>query len=163
MYHLFVGLHTKVNITIEPEHQNTNATQPLRPARPFVSAAFAGAILDCSKYSLQEYIENHRLPMAFNIALPGATRLCLRVAAASVMAVRTGLKPPVDLVKFLDSAIPKDKPFYPPPRLAWLLDCDNDHIYHLLAAGALADAGDATRYLIPRESVMDFLSKRQLP
>ena len=131
-------------------------------ARPLVSPSFAAAVLDCTKYRLLEEVENHRLPLAFDIGAPGAKRICLRVAAASVRAVRTGLKPPSDLGKFLDTAFPKEKAHYKPPRLALLLDCDYDHIYHLLEAGALADSGDVNHYLIPRQSVIDFLEKRRL-
>ena len=130
--------------------------------RPSASPWFAAAILDCSKYSLSEYIEKGQIPLAFDIGAPGATRLCLRMATASVMAVKTGLRPSSDMAKFFDAAFPKDKPFYKPPRLAWMLHCDYDHIYHLLAAKALADTGDETRYLIPRESIIEFLAKRRL-
>jgi hypothetical protein len=94
--------------------------------------------------------------------VPGARRACLRIASASVMAVRTGLKPPSDMAKFLDDAFPPDKPVYRPPRLAWLLHCDYDHVYHLVDAKALADAGGPTGYRIPRKSIIDFLTKRRL-
>jgi hypothetical protein len=142
--------------TIEDE------TQPFETARPFASPWFAAAILDCSKYSLSDYIENGGIPLAFNIGIPGATRICLRMATASVMAAKTGLKPSSDMAKFFDAAFPKDKPVYRPPRLAWMLHCDYDHIYHLLAAKALSDAGGATRYQIPRDSIIDFLTRRRL-
>jgi hypothetical protein len=136
--------------------------QAFQAARPLVSPSFAATVLDCTKYRLLEEIENHRLPLAFDIGAPGAKRLCLRVAAASVRAVQTGLKPPSDLEKFLDTAFPKDQALYKPPRLALLLDCDYDHIYHLLEAGALADTGDVNHYLIPRQSIVNFLGKRRL-
>jgi hypothetical protein len=144
-----------MHITIE-DHQ------PLEARRPFASPPFATAILDCSRYSLLDCIQNAGMPLAFDIRAPGAQRLCLRVATASVLAVRTGLKPSSDMAKFFDGAFPKDKPVYRPPRLAWILHCDYDHIYHLLEAGALADAGGARRYQIPRESIVDFLAKRRL-
>jgi hypothetical protein len=137
-----------VNITIEDE------ARAFKTSRPFASPCFAAAILDCSKYS--------RIPLAFDIATPGATRLCLRMATASVLAVKTGLKPSSDMAKFFDTTFPKDKPVYRPARLAWMLHCDYDHIYHLLAAKALADAGGATRYQIPRESILEFLTQRLL-
>jgi len=145
-----------VNITIEDE------ARAFKTSRPFASPCFAAAILDCSKYSLGDYIEHDRIPLAFDIATPGATRLCLRMATASVLAVKTGLKPSSDMAKFFDAAFPKDKPVYRPARLAWMLHCDYDHIYHLLAAKALADAGGATRYQIPRESILEFLTQRLL-
>jgi hypothetical protein len=130
--------------------------------RPFASPSFATAILECTKYNLMEHIENRRLPLAFDIGVPGATRLCLRVAAANVLAVKTGLKPLTDMEKFLDGAFPADKPVFRPPRLAWILHCDYDHIYHLLETRALDDAGGATRYQIPRESIIGFMAKRRL-
>jgi hypothetical protein len=136
--------------------------QTFKPTRPFTSPWYAAAILDCSKFSLLDHIENGRMPLAFDIGRPGASRVCLRMATASVLAVKTGLKPSPDLEKFFDGAFPKDKPFYRPPRLAWILHCDYDHIYHLLTAKALADTGGATRYQIPRESILDFLGKRRL-
>ena len=36
------------------------------------------------------------------------------------------------------------------------MDCDYDHIYHLLKAKVLADAGNTTQYLIPRRSFSIF-------
>jgi len=136
--------------------------QAFETNRPFASTPFASAILDCSTYSLLDYIETGEIPLAFDIGAPGATRVCLRIASASVLAYKTGLKPSSDMAKFFDATFPKDKPFYRPPRLAWILHCDYDHIYHLLEANALADAGGSTRYQIPRESVVDFLAKRRL-
>ncbi|HUD49090.1 MAG TPA: hypothetical protein VMR33_19835 [Candidatus Baltobacteraceae bacterium] len=131
-------------------------------SRPFSSPCFAAAVLDCSKYSLSDYIQSGVIPLAFDIGMPGATRLCLRVSTASVLAVRTGLKASSDMAKFFDGAFPKDRPHYRPPRLAWMLHCDYDHIYHLLAGNVLADAGGATRYQIPRQSILDFLAGRRL-
>jgi hypothetical protein len=160
MYHVFVGLLYLMENTIENKAQSQG--HAFETARPFVSPSFAVAVLDCSKYQLLEQIENHRLPLAFDIGKPGSRRLCLRVAAASVRAVRTGLKPPSDLGKLLDTAFPKEQAHYKPSRLASLLDCDYDHIYHLLDAGALADSGDVNHYLIPRQSIIDFLGKRRL-
>ena len=84
--------------------------------------------------------------------MPGATRLCLRVATASVLARRTGLKPRRTWKNSLTRRFPPDKPVYRPPRLAWMLHCDYDHIYHLLDAGALDDAGGATRYRFPAKA-----------
>jgi hypothetical protein len=143
---------------------NTTETEfkGVETRRPFASPGFAEAILDCSKYSLLSHIQSGGIPLAFDIGIPGATRLCLRMSTANVLAARTGLKPSSDMAKFFDAAFPKDKPVYRPPRLAWILHCDYDHIYHLLAAKALADAGGATRYQIPRQSILDFLARRRL-
>ncbi len=102
------------------------------------------------------------MPLAFDIGAPGARRVCLRVAAANLLAVKTGLKPLADLDKFLGDAFPADRPVYRPPRLAWMLHCDYDHIYNLLDTGALSDAGGATRYQIPRASIIKFLTHRRL-
>jgi hypothetical protein len=139
-----------------------NETQAIKTKRPFASPSFATAILECTKYSLLGRIENHELPLAFDIAAPGARRLCLRVAAANLLAVKTGLKPLADLEKFLGDAFPKDKPVYRPPQLAWMFHCDYDHIYNLLDTRALDDAGGATRYQIPRASIIKFLTQRRL-
>ncbi len=139
-----------------------NETQAVGTARPFASPWFAAAVLDCSKYSLWEHIQNGGIPLAFDIGAPGARRLCLRMATASVMAFKTGLKPSSDMAKFFDAAFPKERPVYRPPRLAWIFHCDYDHIYHLLAGKALADAGGATRYQIPRESIITFLTHRRV-
>ena len=144
------------------EHKQQKNDENFETVRPLVSPAFATAILDCSRYHLLERIENQKLPLAFDIAAPGVSRKCLRVAAVNVRAVRSGLKPTEDLVKFFDSAFPAKEPHYGAPRLAWLMDCDYDHIYHLLKAKVLADAGNTTQYLIPRQSIFDFLTKRRL-
>jgi hypothetical protein len=130
--------------------------------RPFSSPGFATAILDCSKYCLLDYIGNGDIPLAFDIGVPGAKRVCLRMATASVLAARTGLKASSDIEKFFEFAFPTDKPVYRPPRLAWVLHCDYDHIYHLVEAKALADAGGETGYHIPRESIIKFLTERRL-
>jgi hypothetical protein len=139
-----------------------NESQALETARPLAALGFAAALLDCSNYRVLDFIENGALPLAFDIAKPGARRHCLRVATAGVLAVRSGLKASSDLEKFLDAAFPKGQPVCPAARLAWKLHCDYDHIYHLLAARALSDAGTATRYQIPRESILKFLANRRL-
>lgn len=136
--------------------------ETLKRTRPFASPCYAAEILECSRYSLFDHVQNGDIPLAFDIAAPGATRLCLRMASASVLAFRTGLKPSSDLAKFLDAAFPGETPIYRAPRLAWILHCDYDHIYHLLASKALADAGGATRYQIPRESIIEFLTRRRV-
>jgi hypothetical protein len=144
--------------TLEPNPENPAP----ETARPFASPWVAAALLDCSKYTFLNHVEHGRLPLAFDIAIPGATRLCLRVATASVLAVRTGLKPSADMGRFFDAAFPKDTPIYRAARLAWILQCDYDHIYHLIGARALANVDRATRYQIPRESIVKFLGKRRL-
>jgi hypothetical protein len=144
------------------ENKEQKHGETFETARPLVSPAFATAVLDCSRYHLLERIENQKLPLAFNIAAPGVKRICLRVAAVNVRAVSAGLKPSADLATFLNAAFSAKEPYYGAPRLAWLLDCDYDHIYHLLKAKVLTDAGNTTQYLIPRQSIFDFLTKRRL-
>ncbi|HEY3856053.1 MAG TPA: hypothetical protein VGO67_16815 [Verrucomicrobiae bacterium] len=147
---------TTIETKQQKQHENFETTRPL------VSAAFATAILDCSRYHLLERIEDQKLPLAFDIAAPGVSRMCLRVASVNLQAVRSGLKPMEEFAKFFDSSFPAKEPHFGAPRLAWLMDCDYDHIYHLLKAKVLADAGNPTQYLIPRQSIFDFLTKRRL-
>jgi hypothetical protein len=130
--------------------------------RPFAPPVVAAALMDCSNYHVFDCVENGTLPLAFDIARPGAVRQCLRVATASILAARSGLKASADLEKFIEMTFPKERPVYRPGRLAWILHCDHDHIYHLLGSGTLSDAGGATRYQIPRESIVSFLTKRRL-
>jgi hypothetical protein len=134
----------------------------LETARPLASPMFAAALLDCSYYNVLHHIEDGRLPLAFDIGRPGAARHFVRMATASVLAVRAGLRPSADIRKFFAGAFSPDKPVYRASRLAWMLQCDCDHIYHLVAARVLADAGGATRYQIPRESIIKFLTQRRL-
>jgi hypothetical protein len=142
------------------EHQNQIIVSP--KSRPLASPALAAVILDCTTHTIADYIHDGTLPLSFDIKSPGKTRLCLRMATSNVLAFQSGLMPSSDLQKFFDTAFPRDKPLYSPPRLAWILHCEDEHIYHLLATGALIDAGDSNRHKVPRHSVIDFLQKRRL-
>jgi hypothetical protein len=130
--------------------------------RPFAPPLVAAALLDWSNYLVLDSIQDGTLPLAFDIARPGACRQFLRVATASVLAAQAGLKASADLERFFEATFPKSKPIYRAARLAWIWHCDYDHIYTLLTEGELFDAGGATRYQIPRESVLKFLTKRRV-
>jgi excisionase family DNA binding protein len=143
-----------MNVEIE------NTPDSLTFNRPFASPDSAAALLECSRFILSGHIENGRLSLLFDIARPGVKRLCLRIATPSLLALKTGLKLPTDDGKFLNGAFPQ--PFYNAPALAALLQCDYDHIYNLIQAKALADMGRGTHYLIPRESIIEFLTKRRV-
>jgi len=140
--------------------ETENAPVSLTLNRPFASPDSAAALLECSRFILTGHIENGRLPLQFDIARPGVKRVCLRIATPSLLALKTGLKPPTDSPKFLMSAFPK--PFYNAPALAALLQCDYDHIYNLIQGKALEDMGIDSHYLIPKESIIDFLAKRRV-
>jgi hypothetical protein len=143
-----------MNIEIE------NTPDSLTFARPFASQDSAAALLECSRFILTGHIENGRLPLQFDIARPGVRRVCLRIATPSLLALKTGLKPATDTTKFLIGAFPK--PHYNAPALAALLQCDYDHIYNLIQAKVLSDNGIGAHYLIPRESIFAFLTKRRI-
>jgi excisionase family DNA binding protein len=140
--------------------ESENIPDSLTFSRPFVSPDSAAALLECSRFILTGHIENGRLPLQFDIARPSVKRLCLRIATPSLLALKTGLKPPTDTAKFLNGAFPQ--PFYNAPALASLLHCNDDHIYNLIQAKMLADIGIGAHYLIPKESIVDFLAKRRI-
>jgi hypothetical protein len=66
------------------------------------------------------------------------------------------------LDQFLAKALPEGIFSYKVPQVARLLECDPDHIYHLIGAKALEDVGGDTRYRVPRESLAQFLAKRRI-
>ena len=128
----------------------------------FMSVWQAAALLDCAEKGIYHSIQEGRMPLAFDIARPGGGRLCVRVAASSVQALKRHSAPPEDFGQFLAQALPKTLYSYKPPQLARFFQCDPDHIYHLIAAKELEDVGGATRYRVPRESLIRFLIERRI-
>jgi hypothetical protein len=129
---------------------------------PFSSVWQAATLLDCAEKRVYHFIQEGRLPLAFDISRPGCDRACLRVATTSVVALQRHKRPPADLAVFLDAVLPASQFSYKAPQLARLLQCDMDHVYHLIGAKVLADVGTSTRYRVPRDSVMQFLSERRI-
>jgi hypothetical protein len=142
------------------EVQNETRTQT--SSRPFASPAFAGGLLNCTSHRVADFVHDGRIPLAFDIRHPSRHRLCLRVATANVVAFKSGLTPSSDIKTFFDTVFPPNVPTYNPPELGLVLQCNTEHIYHLITAKALTDAGDKTRYQVPRESILRFLKKRRL-
>jgi hypothetical protein len=139
-----------------------NRNQSLSGKRPFSSVWQAAVWLDCTERQVYDHIEAGRLPMAFDIASPGGGRACLRMATASVLALQRHRAPPRELEAFLAEALPEGQFSYMAPHLARLLQCDSDHIYHLIGSNMLTDVGGSTRYRVPRESVVRFLTERRV-
>jgi hypothetical protein len=86
----------------------------------------------------------------------------MRVATASVLALQRVRLPTSDLAPFLEQVAPETQFSFKAPQLSRLLQCDLDHIYHLIAAKEMEDVGGPTRYRVPRESVVRFLTKRRI-
>jgi hypothetical protein len=59
------------------------------------------------------------------------------------------------------AAFPPEILVYEPARLAWMMQCDYDHIYNLIRARALSDVGRRS-YEVSRESLLCFLDERSL-
>jgi hypothetical protein len=136
--------------------------QSLTGKRPFSSVWQAATLLDCTERRVYHYIQEGRLPLAFDIARPGGGRACIRMATASVVAMQRIRRPSADLPPFLAQVAPETQFSFKAPQLARLLQCDLDHIYHLIAAKVLEDVGGPTRYRVPRESVVRFLTERRV-
>ena len=136
--------------------------QSLAGARPLSSVWQAATMLDCTERQIYHYIQAGRLPLAFNIGRPGADRVCLRMATASVVALQRVRTPSADLGLFLAKVVPETQFSYKAPQLARLLQCDLDHIYHLIGSHVLEDIGGPTRYRVPRDSVVRFLTERRV-
>jgi hypothetical protein len=130
--------------------------------RPFSSVWQAASMLDCTEKQIYHQIQEGRLPLAFDIARPGGDRSYLRLATSSVTATQQRRRPPADLKQFLAKALPEEVFSYKVPQVARLLECDPDHIYHLIGAQALEDIGGSTRYRVPRESLVHFLKERRV-
>jgi hypothetical protein len=136
--------------------------QSLAQTRPFSSVWHAATMLDCTERQVYHYIQEGRLPLAFDICRPGADRVCIRMATASVLALQRIRLPSADLAQFLELVAPATQFSFKAPHLARLLQCDQDHIYHLIAAKVLEDVGGLTRYRLSRESVIRFLTERRI-
>jgi hypothetical protein len=136
--------------------------QSLSGRRPFSSVWQAATLLDCTERRVYHYIEEGRLPLAFDIARPGGERVCLRMATASVVGLQRHRRPQADLEPFLAEVLPPAQFSYKAPQLARMLQCDLDHIYRLIGTKALEDIGGSTRYRVPRESVVRFLRERRI-
>jgi hypothetical protein len=130
--------------------------------RPFSSVWQAATLLDCSERRVYHYIQEGRLPLAFDISRPGGERVCLRMATASVVGLQRHKRLAADLETFLAEVLPPAQFSYKAPQLARMLQCDLDHIYRLISANALEDVGGSTRYRVPRESVARFLRQRRV-
>ena len=136
--------------------------QSLAGARPFSSVWQAATMLDCTERQIYHYVQEGRLPLAFDIGRPGAERACIRMATASLVALQRIRLPSADMAAFLERVAPETQFSFLAPQLAKLLQCDLDHIYHLIAAKELEDVGGPTRYRVPRESVIRFLTDRRI-
>src|SRR5579863_3709680 len=100
--------------------------------RPFSSVWQAATLLDCTERRIYHQIQEGRLPLAFDISRPGGGRHYMRVATASVVALQRRRQPPCELEPFLAKALPATQFSYKAPQLARMLECDADHIYHLI-------------------------------
>jgi predicted DNA-binding transcriptional regulator AlpA len=129
---------------------------------PFTSVWQAASLLGAAGPDVYHLIQDGSLPLAFNIARPGGARACVRVATAAVLALKRGKFPPSGLQPFLASLLPDSRFSYSVPQLAFMLQCDPDHIYHLIAHKQFEDVGGPTRYRVPRRSIAGFLTSRQL-
>jgi hypothetical protein len=136
--------------------------QAMSGRRPFSSVWQAATMLDCSERRVYHHIQEGRLPLAFDISRPGGGRIYIRLATASVLALQRRRRPPSDLGQFLAEALPPEQYSYKAPQVARMLECDADHIYRLIAAGVLEDIGGRTRYRVPRESLVRFLTERRV-
>jgi hypothetical protein len=145
-----------------PIGEHLAKARPPGPRQPFLSVWQAAALLDCAEMRVYHYIQEGRLPLAFDISRPGCGRLCIRLAAASVLALQRRGRPPEDLNGFVARVLPESHFSYRAPQLARMLQCDVDHIYHLIAARALEDVGGSTRYRVPRHSFVRFLAERRV-
>jgi hypothetical protein len=136
--------------------------QSLSGRQPFSSVWQAAALLGCAERDVYHFVQQGRLPLAFDISRPDGDRACLRMATASVVALQRRRRPPAELEPFLQDALPAEQFSFKAPQLARLLQCDTDHVYRLIASRALEDVGGSTRYRVPRESVFRFLAQRRV-
>jgi len=136
--------------------------QSLAGTRPFSSVWQAATMLDCTERQIYHYIQEGRLPLAFDICRPGAERVCIRMATASVVSLQRVRLPSSDLSPFLNQVAPETQFSFKAPQLARLLQCDQDHIYRLISSNMLEDVGGPTRYRVPRESLIRFLQERRI-
>lgn len=146
-----------------PAARQTRPAPPgsFRIERPFVSVWVAASVLNWSEHRVAASIEDGVLPFAFNIARPGVRRGCVRLATAAMEGCLGGAPRFDTLRDFLRATFPPQTPIYEPARLAWMMQCDYDHIYNLIRAQALADVGRQS-YQVSRESVLRFLTQRRL-
>jgi hypothetical protein len=129
--------------------------------RPFVSVWVAASVLNCSEHRVAAWLEDGSLPFAFNIARPGVRRACIRIATAALQGRLCGRQPFAAQPDFLEATFPPEILVYEPARLAWMMQCDYDHIYNLIRARALSDVGRRS-YEVSRESLLCFLDERSL-
>ncbi len=130
--------------------------------RPFSSVWQAATLLDCSERRIYHYVQEGRLPLAFDISRPGGDRQCLRMATASVVGLQRHKRPPADLEIFLAGLLPVQQFSYKASQLARMWQCDLDHIYRLIGTNVLEDVGGSTHYRVPRESLLRFLRERRV-
>jgi hypothetical protein len=128
--------------------------------RPLSSVWVAAVLLNCGEHRVHQYIEDGKLPLAFDISQPGAARATIRVALPNVLELRRGRKRSGNLSQFMASALPMG--MYRAPEVAWALQCDYDFVYKLVRKKALENVGSYGRYLIPRASIVAFLKKRKI-
>lgn len=130
--------------------------------RPFSSVWQAATLLDCTERRVYHYIQEGRLPLAFDLSRQPGERSFIRMATASIVALQRARRPSAELAPFLAAVAPETQFSYQAPQLARLWQCDLDHIYRLLQFGMLEDIGGPTRYRVPRDSVVRFLTERRV-
>lgn len=128
--------------------------------RPLTSVWVAAVLLNCDEHHVHQYIEDGKLPLAFDIAQPGARRATIRVALPNVMELRAGRKWAGTQEEFLAAVLSKG--IYRAAEVAWIFQCDYDFVYKLVRKKALANVGRDGKYLIPRASLAAFLAERRI-
>jgi hypothetical protein len=145
-----------------PEKSSRAGGSPaFRIERPFVSLWVAASVLNRSEHRIAASLEDGSLPLAFNIARPGVRRACVRLSTAAVQGYISGAQSFPGLPEFLEAVFPPATATYEPATLAWMMQCDYDHIYNLIRTQALADVGRKS-YEVSRASLLRFLTERNI-
>jgi hypothetical protein len=125
----------------------------------------AMAALDVTEDELLRLLEVGQVQWGFNIARPGASRRCLRIAAHSVWAMQSDRAESLSFDELMRLLLPAHFCFFPARDLAKRFSMSNTQICDCVRAGVFKAepkrrAKDVIR--VHRRSVVEFLKARRV-
>lgn len=131
---------------------------------PLLPMSAVRSLLNRDEDAVLYLIEDGQLPFAFDLSMPGARRMDLRVWRGCLQGGRPGSQTLVDVIA--DILPPLNSPVIRSATLAQRWVCSRTHVHQLIDAGLLEEVGAEARKLtnsrnLTRASAAAFLTARR--
>lgn len=123
------------------------------------------SLLDISEDKLVELVDVGKLPWSFNIALPGAKRVCFRILPECMEAYLYKGDGTISEAMAMRQLTPHDGPEFKSGLVCRVLNCSYLHLQHLVKTRQLQSrrteaAGGSYSIVISADSFREFLTRR---